>query len=231
MLQILELVLPVWKWPKSHRSVVGLCQWKYVPISQQESRPVVAFLCRPSAPPVKISHLVESFWEASDLPTIGKYSWRRAPASLACIHPPRAFKDGKFFRSTSKECYYPTHFTNTKSKTMFIISLLTVVVMYCIYGALSTECFHARSALPIVHECQDLTQAIAYLSRLPNENNVKAWGRRLPTGPETQNVPKVYWIVGRGPKTCAVHVECVILELSLPDSRLRSNSAPYSRST
>lgn len=115
---------------------------------------------------------------------------------------------------------------------MFDLLPLVAVVLSTIYGvALSTECFHARSALPIIRECQELTDAIAYLSRLPNENNVKAWGRHLPTGPDTEKVPKVYWIVGRGPRTCAVHVECVFSELTLPDPCLAPHSKPDFRST
>lgn len=107
---------------------------------------------------------------------------------------------------------------------MLDFPLLVAVVLSSIYRvAMSTECLHARSALPIVHHCQDLTDAIAYLSRLPNENNLRAWGRHLPTGPDTEKVPKVYWIVGRGPTTCAVHVECVFSELTLPNPCLASH--------
>ena len=36
---------------------------------------------------------------------------------------------------------------------------------------------------------------------------MRAWGRRLPTTADTQKVPKVFWISGRGPTTCAVHVD------------------------
>lgn len=69
------------------------------------------------------------------------------------------------------------------------------------------ECLLPPGALPIVRHCQDLTDAIAYLSRLPEENNLKTWGRRLPSTANSQKVPKIYWIVGRGPTTCAVHVD------------------------
>ena len=36
---------------------------------------------------------------------------------------------------------------------------------------------------------------------------MRAWGRGLPTTADTQKVPKVFWISGRGPTTCAVHVD------------------------
>ena len=41
------------------------------------------------------------------------------------------------------------------------------------------ECLYPRSALPTVRDCEDLTEAIAYLSRLPGENVPKMWGRHL----------------------------------------------------
>ena len=36
---------------------------------------------------------------------------------------------------------------------------------------------------------------------------MKVWGRELPTTLDTQKVPKVFWISGRGPTTCAIHVD------------------------
>ena len=36
---------------------------------------------------------------------------------------------------------------------------------------------------------------------------MKEWGRELPTTLDTQKVPKVFWISGRGPTTCAIHVD------------------------
>ena len=50
---------------------------------------------------------------------------------------------------------------------------------------------------------------------------MKAWGRRLPTTLDTQKVPKVFWIVGRGPTTCAVHVDVDAYDLfAVDDFRL-----------
>lgn len=74
--------------------------------------------------------------------------------------------------------------------------------------SLEIECFHARSALPNISHCQELTNAIAWLSRMPGENNVRAWGRRLPTTAETQELPKVYFIDGPAiSTTCTVKVD------------------------
>ena len=51
---------------------------------------------------------------------------------------------------------------------------------------------------------------------------MKAWGRRLPTTDDTQKVPKVFWIAGRGPTTCAIHVDVDSYDLwAVDDFRLR----------
>ena len=68
-------------------------------------------------------------------------------------------------------------------------------------------CTSARHLLPTISDCKDIAEAVSWLSRMPEENNMKAWGRRLPTTPDTQKVPKVFWISGRGPTTCAIHVD------------------------
>lgn len=50
---------------------------------------------------------------------------------------------------------------------------------------------------------------------------MKAWGRRLPSTLDTQKVPKVFWISGRGPTTCAVHVDVDSYDLwAVDDFRL-----------
>lgn len=71
-----------------------------------------------------------------------------------------------------------------------------------------TECFHALSALPVLFHCRDLANAIAWLARRPGENDLKTWGRHLPTTAQTQNLPKLYYIVGAVLRTtCAVEVD------------------------
>lgn len=62
-------------------------------------------------------------------------------------------------------------------------------------------------ALPTLSDCRDLTNAIDYVSHLPGENVPRSWGRNRPETPETVRLPKVYWLGGRGPATCAVIVD------------------------
>lgn len=70
------------------------------------------------------------------------------------------------------------------------------------------ECFRALTALPVLYHCQDLIDAIVYLARQPGEDDVKAWGRRLPSTLYTQKVPKLYHILGPVIQTtCAVKVD------------------------
>ena len=92
---------------------------------------------------------------------------------------------------------------------------------------METECFRARSALPVLFHCQDLVDAIDHLARMPGENEVKAWGRRVPsTGPYTEHLPKVYYIQGQTLyTTCAVKVDVDRLDYFAVDSFRQSDVA------
>ena len=105
---------------------------------------------------------------------------------------------------------------------MFPFPLLLLSASFTIYtNSQAAICTAASGLLPTVGDCNDLIEAISWLSRLPGENNMKAWGRRLPTTLDTQKVPKVFWISGRGPTTCAVHVDVDSYDLwAVDDFRL-----------
>ena len=82
-------------------------------------------------------------------------------------------------------------------------------------------CTSPLGPLPTINDCQDIADAVSFLSRLPRENNMKAWGRGLPTTDDTQKVPKIFWISGRGPVTCAIHVDVDAYDLwAVDDFRL-----------
>ncbi|MCJ1459223.1 hypothetical protein MMC28_009600 [Mycoblastus sanguinarius] len=83
---------------------------------------------------------------------------------------------------------------------------LSILLCLCTL-AQSLQCISPPGALPTFPDCRDLTNAIAYASRLPGGNTPKSWGRYLPETPDTTKLPKVYWLAGRGPATCAVHVD------------------------
>ncbi|KAL8817958.1 MAG: hypothetical protein Q9191_008043 [Dirinaria sp. TL-2023a] len=89
-----------------------------------------------------------------------------------------------------------------------------------------TECFHTRSALPVLFHCRDLTNAIAWLAHQPGENDLKSWGRHLPTTARTQSLPKLYYIVGAVLRTtCAVQVDVDQTDALAVDSFRQSDVA------
>ena len=102
------------------------------------------------------------------------------------------------------------------TSSLFFLSSLCIVVK-CL------RCIPSPGALPTLPDCRDLTDAIAYVSHLPGENVLKTWGRRLPETPETMHLPKVFWLGGQGPTTCAVHVDVNAEDyLAVDEFRLRS---------
>lgn len=117
----------------------------------------------------------------------------------------------------------PIQVLGTRARNMFKFLLFLLLLVVNLPSSLEVECFHARSALPILSHCQDITDAIAYLSRMPGENDLRAWGRRLPTSQYTEKLPKVYWLSGRGPTTCAVQVDVNPTNYFAVDSFRQSN--------
>lgn len=91
---------------------------------------------------------------------------------------------------------------------MFRFPLLLLYASFTIYThSQAAICMDPRGPLPTIKDCEDIAEAVTYLSRLPGENDKKAWGRQLPTTPDTEKLPKVFWISGRGPITCAINVD------------------------
>ena len=89
---------------------------------------------------------------------------------------------------------------------LFSTSSLLLLSSLCTV-AQCLRCIPAPGAPPTFADCRDLTNAIAYASRLPGENIPKSWGRNLPDSPETVRLPRVYWLRLLGPTTCAVNVD------------------------
>lgn len=74
----------------------------------------------------------------------------------------------------------------------------------------SLRCFNPlRPPLPIPSHCQHLANALAYAAVLPRGSDEKDWGRRLPNTAFTEKLPKLYWINGLGPTTCALQLDVV----------------------
>lgn len=93
-------------------------------------------------------------------------------------------------------------------RKMFQFPLLLLYASFTILKySQAAICTNSRGPLPTVKDCKDIVEAVTYLSSLPGENVRKAWGRQLPTTYHTEKLPKVFWISGRGPITCAINVD------------------------
>ena len=91
---------------------------------------------------------------------------------------------------------------------MFPFPLLVLSTSFTVYAlSQAAICTSSSGPLPRVKDCREIAEAVALLSRLPGENEKKAWGRNLPNTDISQRIPKVFWISGRGPRTCAIHVD------------------------
>ena len=114
---------------------------------------------------------------------------------------------------------------------LFSTSSLFFLSSFCTV-AQCLSCISPPGALPTFPDCQDLTNAIAYVSHIPGKNVRKSWGRGLPDTPDTVKLPKVYWLSGggRGPTTCAVHVDVSADDyLAVDEFKLRSVGAAAER--
>ena len=91
---------------------------------------------------------------------------------------------------------------------MFQSPLVLLLICFIIFtNTQAAICITTRGLRPTINDCRDIAEAVSSLSQLPNENKLKAWGRGLPTTLDTQQLPTVFWLSGRGPTTCAIHVD------------------------
>ena len=93
-----------------------------------------------------------------------------------------------------------------------------VVLLLILAFSSSLDCYPPSrgSQLPIVAHCDHLVGALFYASRLPAHDGAVTWGRGLPSDAHTESLPKIYWLAGRGPQTCALNLDADPLH---PDTR------------
>ena len=103
---------------------------------------------------------------------------------------------------------------------------LILIIHFCLPSILALSCYPPpERVLPIPAHCRDLATAILYASFKPLGNDPKSWGRGLPTTPDTERLPKLYWLVDRpyGPSTCALLVDTIPLDpFAVETFRLRT---------
>ena len=98
-----------------------------------------------------------------------------------------------------------------KHRQAFIrhINLLLPLLLLFSHTCLSQLCYRPPNLLPLMRDCKELTEAIAEASLIPSENLPFTWGRALPNEGDQRHLPKIYWLVGPGPKTCAAHLDAL----------------------
>ncbi|KAL8722662.1 MAG: hypothetical protein Q9225_000894 [Loekoesia sp. 1 TL-2023] len=96
--------------------------------------------------------------------------------------------------------------------------LVPTILLFALPFSLSLDCYPppVGGQLPILAHCDDLVAALFYGSRLPHQDDAKTWGRGLPSDLHTESLPKLYWLAGRGPQTCAINLDADPLH---PDAR------------
>lgn len=68
-------------------------------------------------------------------------------------------------------------------------------------------CTRPHGVLPIPKDCHELIDSIEALSLIPPYNTPKLWSRLVEDTTTSLKLPKDYWLQGRGPSTCAIHVD------------------------
>jgi hypothetical protein len=91
--------------------------------------------------------------------------------------------------------------------------------MLCVYSLLASllllplthtyTCTPTPHLLPRPTDCHSLIDALTLLSSSPPYNTPKLWSRLVEDTDSTLKLPKDYWLQGRGPETCAVHIDVV----------------------
>ena len=61
--------------------------------------------------------------------------------------------------------------------------------------------------LPITVHCRELANAIIYAGNLPEYRAPRSWGRGLQDNETATKIPKLYWLPGRGPSSCALQID------------------------
>lgn len=94
---------------------------------------------------------------------------------------------------------------------MHLTILIPAIVLASLPYSFSLNCYPPPEGgqLPIMDSCHDLVTALMYASRLPYLNDPIQWSRNLPSdeGRHTEKLPKLYWLAGRGPQTCALNLD------------------------
>lgn len=100
-------------------------------------------------------------------------------------------------------------------------SIKVFLFWFILHCCIAATCHPPRGGiLPLTYHCQELVHRILESSRTPHGMATKEWGRNLDNTATTIHLPKIYWIAGAGPRTCAVVVD---VDMHTPDAVERFN--------
>jgi len=92
---------------------------------------------------------------------------------------------------------------------LYTFSLLLLLPLALLPLTHTYTCTPTPHLLPRPTDCHSLIDALTLLSSSPPYNTPKLWSRLVEDTPTTLKLPKDYWLQGRGPETCAVHIDVV----------------------
>ena len=90
-----------------------------------------------------------------------------------------------------------------------LLPISILCLFYLLTPTQSYTCTLPHSRLPTTSDCHELIDALEGLSHLHPFNIPKLWSRSVEDTLTTLKLPKDYWLQGRGPSTCAIHVDAV----------------------
>ena len=74
---------------------------------------------------------------------------------------------------------------------LIFVDYFIVLLVLLPFSKCRPDCYGPRTSnqLPLLAHCRELIAAINHASHLPGRNYVKTWGRGLPNGGMTENLP------------------------------------------
>ena len=98
------------------------------------------------------------------------------------------------------------------------LSISTILLLYYLPFTSAIICLASHRLLPTPKDCHELIDALEYLARFPPYNTPHTWSRHLEDTSSSRKLPKDYWLQGRGPSTCAIHIDVVPWNLDAEES-------------
>ena len=89
------------------------------------------------------------------------------------------------------------------------ITRIVLILLSLLHPIRAVTCIPSPGLPPLVPHCIELVSKLLLYSRQPGASIPKRWGRKLDNTATTVHLPKEFWVVGDGPRTCSVIVDAV----------------------